>query len=347
MSDVFNTIEEISLPKTSSDLWDELYSDFSAASRMLAFFPDTVSRFRLLGKLYRGKRVYIPQDLKLAKIMSSNDLMKCLRGDMSFFLSIAKDLASKVPSESETSKTSNYNSNYKSFSHSIPTQKLSDENRSIFIDILDKISSTDKRARRVKEILSELFRLVTAEGWQPCLFSNAYLIEQNGNTTASTVNRMFITCLPSNLCRDIFRSVAESSKSEEEARCKKISGMLAHDIIVARKGDKFKTHYDVKISVEEYFMPKDWVSHVLKRKLLDPRLLVKEINGRTVRNQNGFIYKIEKDCSLPDEMMSGIQKEIDEMKEVECLRSVEEHFNELPEEAFQSPIKSTIGSLEL
>jgi len=334
---VLNTIEEISIPKTCSDLWNDLYGSCSAISKMLVFYPDTTSKFRLMGGLYRGKRVYISPELHLAEIMSSNDLMKCLRGDMSLFLNIARGLASQVPAEKPLNKPKQH----KELSYSL------NDSKNTFINILDGISSVDKQGIKSRETLMELFRLVTAEGWQPCLFSNVFLIEQFGSRTSNSPNRIFIVCFPLSLCRDIFRAVAESSKSEQEANRKKISGMLAHDIVIERKGSKFATKYITSISSEEYFMPKDWVSHVLKQKLIDPRLLIKEINGNTVRNQSGFIYKIEKDCSFTDEMMNGIRKEIDEIKEVECLRSVEEHLNELPEDAFQSPAKGTIGSLEL
>lgn len=335
MPDILSTIDEITIPKTASDLWEELYSDYSASSRMLAFYPDTTSKFRLLGNLYRGKRVYIAPDNHLEKIMSCNDLMRCLKGDVAFFINLAKNIASKSPqAKGNKGNMNSYGGN-------------ESDNRNVFLSIIDSISSMDKNGRKARDMLSELFRLVTSEGWQPCLFSNAYLIEQYGNKSTTGINKVFITCFNSNICRDIFRSLAATSKNEDEAKRKKISGMFAHDIIIERKGDKLKTQYGVKISPEAYFMPQDWVTHVLKRKLLDPRLLIKEINGKTVRNLSGFIYKIDKDCYASDEMMNGIRREIDDMKEVESLRSIEEHLNELPEEAFHPKSKSTIGSLEL
>ena len=55
-----NTVELLSIPKTSGDLWNEMHRDSNLWKLILNFRPNSEYVFRLLGPFVQGERLYIP-----------------------------------------------------------------------------------------------------------------------------------------------------------------------------------------------------------------------------------------------------------------------------------------------
>jgi len=311
-------IEEITLPNTAADLWDELYN--SQSSQVILSFRDgTGYKFRLLGPFVLGSRVFLAPNFKFYEYMTPKELKQLLRGDADVKKTVIQRILNKTPDSIR---------------------------RKLHVESTADIKTHTTAGRKFSEMVNVIENICHKTQWQPIVFSNVVVLETNA--TYPTSNPAII-CLSKNLCYQILNEIIPLSKDRKDAADKPISGLYAHDIMIARQGQGINSKYTVRLSKQPEHLPNQLISYVLKEGLWDMHEIVKTGNKKVVNGKmNGFIYRIGRSCKMSTELMSEIFEQTRKVDDAAYMDAVEEEIADLPKEAFESYAnENSISSLDL
>jgi hypothetical protein len=313
-------LEEISLSNTTSDLWDELYKN-SSHNVILSFIDGTGYKLRLLGHFMHGSRMFLSPNLNFQEYMNSKELYQVLKGDDEVIKDIiVKRIINKAPDATR---------------------------KKLHVESIQDIKGHSMAGKKIYEAVAIINNLYSKTQWQPIVFSNAIVLDSS-STLFSAANPSVI-CLSKNLCYQILREIFSISKNREDASKKKISGLYAHDIMIARQGTGINSKYAVRLSKQPSHLPSSLISFILKEGLWDITKIIKTANKKTMTgNMSGFIYRVGKNYKMSSALMTEIFEQAQEIDDAAYMDSVEEQINDLPRDAFENYInENTIGSLEL
>ena len=311
-------IEEITLPNTISDLWDELYKTQNPQV-IISFRDGTGYKFRLLGPFVRGSRLFLAPNSKFYEYMCPDELTKILKGDREVCGTVIKRMLNKTPDSIR---------------------------KKLHVESIADLKLQSVTGRKFAEMASTIENMCYKTQWQPIVFSNAVILDTNA--VFATANPA-IVCLSKNLCYQILNEIIPLSKNRQDASKKLISGLYAHDIMVSRQGQGINAKYTIKVSKQPEHLPNSVVSFVLKEGLWDMQEIVKVCNKKVISGKmNGFVYRIDRDCKMSSELMSEIFDQANQIDEAAYMDAVEEEIADLPKEAFENYAnENSIASLEL
>ena len=312
------TIEEISISNTTSDLWEDLYRCESRPS-MLQFRHGYPVKFRLIGPLLYGKKIFLSPHFKLKNLVSPKELIEIGKSNKDIFKIVEARVLNSAPDHAR---------------------------KKLHVETIKDIKLQTKQGSDIKESINFLKNLFNKRQWQPVVFSNAIVFGEINKFQASNPT---VVCLSSSMCKQLIEALVGVSQDIPMAVNKKVSGLLAHDIHISRvKTAKGHLGYDIQVSNQEEELPKAWVSFILNNGLLDIHKLAKKENKKTINKLSGFVYSMSKDYKMDDVLMANVYKQVQEMEATEYIEAVEDNFNELPTEAYDGSIlENTIGSLEI
>jgi hypothetical protein len=311
------TIEEISVPNTTSDLWENLYS---VVQNPILHFRDKVTyNLRLIGPFIYGSRIFIPRTFKLQDRLTSEEFKQILQGNVEMFNVIKSRIFKSVPDEAR---------------------------KKLHVESLDDIKLNNLKGMEIRNLLFKIVHLCyKLDGWQKVVFSNAIVLDSDD----FSVDRSTVVCLNGILCNQIIMAIVESSKDAKDASKRKLSGVVAHDIIISRKGNGLDSKYTIKLSEKETPLNRQIISSVIKNGLWDIKKIAKEENLKIVHgSRSGFIYRITKEYKMSDELMKDVFGQVQKLNDAEYINEVEENIHNLPIDSFENHVGgNSIGSLEI
>ena len=250
------TIEEISVPNTLGNLWEDIYKT-DQVPPILWLRNGNSCRLRLLGSFISGYRLYIPPSLKLSKHLSSTEFLNILKRDQDVLETVTKRILTNAPDEVR---------------------------KKLHVESYNDIKIGTNKGKAIVDVCKILKSIVTQGGWNSAVFSNAIVLDSNithmKDSYAST--GMVVGCFNQPLYYQILGSVVSHSTNKQDAMQRKISGLLAHDLSIARQGDGINATYNVAISKEETDLPRSMIAYILKNGLWDIRSVLKESNKKVV-----------------------------------------------------------------
>jgi len=311
-------IEEISLPNTTSDLWDELYKGQSPQV-ILSFRDGTGYKLRLLGPFVHGNRVFLAPNFKFYEFMNASELTQILQGHEPTAEAVVQRILNKTPDSIR---------------------------KKLHVSGTQDIKGHSAAGKKVVETVSVINNMCKKVGWQPVVFSNAVVLDTNATFPTSSPS---IICLSKNLCYQILGGIVALSKDREDAALKRLSGLHAHDIMIARQGQGLNSKYTVRISKNPEHLPSPMISFILKEGLWDIKKVVQASNKKIITGKmSGFLHRVSKEYKMSSELMTEIFEQAQKIDDASYMDTVEEQISDLPQDAFERyASENSIGSLEL
>jgi len=332
------TVELLSCPQTSGDLWTEIYKEDSPNNFILSFIPDSTYTMRLLGPFISARRLYIPHSNVSASFVNSKQIEDIRNGNEKLYDEIMNKIKESLHQMKPPKRTGK------------DIGKLIDEidSESDFVDFRCPEPVPPSMNRRgqaydnislqeYEQLIGFLKALKRGSGWQKHILVNALIRSSNVSLPLSS-KMVIIVPLIKRLCQSIFNAVGSSNI--------KINGLYAHDLTVRKSGRGLQTRYDVQLSRTPSHLPIEDVNQIFATGLLDIPSVIRDY----AKNKfGGYMYKMNSDYKMSEEFFAYLEEEFPVKDEAVHFQRVEENINNLPEEAFENRINvnDAIGSLDI
>lgn len=335
-------IADISVSNTAGDLWEEVFSSTNCGNKMLFIDDKETYRVRFIGPFMQGRKLYIPPSANLKRKISQIEAKALVKGDSTVYEIVRKRVfeeAGRYTNANALPKRDGFKPKRKGWQVPETIKTLS---------AFPTVNPQSIKEREYFDALRAIDRLYNQTTWNNCLFSNVYIRECTKYANSiSDGDPIYVISLNDFEITRMFKSIAEQYSSGKDLVMAKISGLLAHDFVFQKRKGTDSLEIFVTMSDKPTAMSNPEIAKIFKRNLLDIRQIALGYNKSFSKNLCGYIYKIQDEYRMSEQLMQELHRENDVLNEDAMIEEVEEHFNDLPEDALECNHGDSITYLEI
>ena len=329
----------------AGDVWDNLDAQVVKTHEPLIIRAGQTVTIRMLGPFLHATRFYVNPISNLRDLVTQQEIIEIVKQNQIVFEGVRKRIFTEgnkysnpsAPRKNNAPKKAEAGTNLFKFSETSAAQA---GNKTQYP--FPNKNPLSPKEKMFHEALTSLDTLYGLHVWQNVLIVNSLVIDADFGLT----DRLRPFCLTDKMALDLFKSILDKSKDEEDAGKKKISGLKAYDFTISRIGNGTKTKYNIVMSDAPSKTSGDNISNIFQESLVDLKKSCFQINKVFSRNRQNFVFKVKDDYRMAVELMVSLSQERNEFIDKEHLEEIDKHIHELPDDAFDDDCSNPINTIE-